>query len=215
MARDRHQNDVDQTLEAAESDAAAEAAIEVEADAAAAAGDTGALDTEAADGSDLDTEGAATVDAGEPLADTGALDTEGTTAAPGEVAAEVIAEEVWADDGGMLPEVAADIAADVLPDARAHPPSTRLRTGGVASIHADDITIDQGGAAIIRSDRIRLNQGGALVMIGRRIDIREGGAAVLIARRVSGNVNVALDWRSILALIGGLIALKLLFRGRR
>jgi hypothetical protein len=86
---------------------------------------------------------------------------------------------------------------------------------GANRIEGDSISMSQSGAGVIRGGQITVDQGGAFAIVGDRIDVREGGAAVLLAREVSGQPVVLLDWRSVVALVGGLLLLKLLFRGRR
>ncbi len=89
-----------------------------------------------------------------------------------------------------------------------------VNQGGAQRIEGRDITINQGGAAIIRGDTVRVEQGGAAIIAARRVDVRDGGAFIILARRVSGNVNAALDWRGIVAIFAGIIAI-MVVRGRR
>ena len=59
-----------------------------------------------------------------------------------------------------------------------------------------------------------MEKGGAAIIAARRVDVRDGGAFIILARRVSGNVNAALDWRGIVAIFAGIIAI-MVVRGRR
>ena len=68
--------------------------------------------------------------------------------------------------------------------------------------------------AIIRGERIHVEQGGAAVIAANSVEMHEGGAFIILARRVSGDVNVAFDWRALAAIFAGIIAI-MVVRGRR
>jgi len=72
-----------------------------------------------------------------------------------------------------------------------------------------------GAAVLIQGDSVRVDQGGAVAIVGRRIDIHDGGAFLLLARNVRGNVNVALDWRGIVAAVATFMLLRRFLRSRR
>ncbi|MFN8623143.1 MAG: hypothetical protein U0869_20585 [Chloroflexota bacterium] len=89
-----------------------------------------------------------------------------------------------------------------------------VNAGGAQRIEGREVTVNQGGAMVIRGDKVRVDQGGALVILGRKIEMNDGGALLVIARRIEGDVNVGLDWRGLLAIFAGIVAI-LVVRGRR
>lgn len=90
-----------------------------------------------------------------------------------------------------------------------------LTQGGAGRIHARSVNVSMGGAGVIRGDTVRVDQGGAVAIVGRRIEIHNGGAFLLLARSVRGDVNVALDWRGIVAAVATFVLLRRLLRSRR
>jgi hypothetical protein len=68
---------------------------------------------------------------------------------------------------------------------------------------------------LIRGEDVRVDQGGALAIVGRHVEVRNGGAFLLVARNVSGDVNVALDWRGVIAAVVTVTLLRRLLRARR
>lgn len=82
-----------------------------------------------------------------------------------------------------------------------------ITQGGAAQVHAEQMTLSQGGAAIVHADNFTLNDGGtAFAVMADQANINEGSnVLVLLAGEVHGDASPLLDWRSALALAGGLV----------
>ncbi|MEP7360775.1 MAG: hypothetical protein ABI744_04270 [Chloroflexota bacterium] len=82
-----------------------------------------------------------------------------------------------------------------------------ITQGGAAQVHADQMSLSQGGAAIVHADSFTLNDGGtAFAVMADQATVNEGSnVLLLIAGEVNGDARPLLDWRSALALAGGLV----------
>jgi hypothetical protein len=74
-------------------------------------------------------------------------------------------------------------------------------------IHAENVNLSQGGAAIVHADNFTLNEGGtAFAVMSDQANVNEGSnVLLLVAGEVHGDARPLLDWRSALALAGGLV----------
>ena len=215
MPRKQRLPDEEQTLDQAESLAAVEAAREAE---------SGESDSGAGEGLTV----AASTDAeapGTPRRSTARKPAGGATRRAAAVRA---SRDVTA--AASADEAASAIAAAASVPAAAGPDIVHIGQGGADSIIADEVTITQGGAGQIRArsvnvsmggagliqgDSVRIDQGGAFAIVARRVEIHNGGAFLLLARNVRGEVNVALDWRGIVAAVATFVLLRRLLRSRR
>ncbi len=82
-----------------------------------------------------------------------------------------------------------------------------ITQGGAAQVHAEQMSLSQGGAAIVHADNFTLNEGGtAFAVMSDQATVNEGSnVLLLVAGEVHGDARPLLDWRSALALGGGLV----------
>jgi hypothetical protein len=85
--------------------------------------------------------------------------------------------------------------------------SVSITQGGAAQVHAEQMTLSQGGAAIVHVENLTLNEGAtAFAVMSDQANVNEGSnVLVLVAGEVHGDARPLLDWRSALALAGGLV----------
>jgi hypothetical protein len=82
-----------------------------------------------------------------------------------------------------------------------------ITQGGAAQVHAEQMSLSQGGAAIVHADNFTLNEGGtAFAVMSDQANVNAGSNVfLLVAGEVHGDARPLLDWRSALALGGGLV----------
>jgi hypothetical protein len=82
-----------------------------------------------------------------------------------------------------------------------------ITQGGAAQVHAEQMSLSQGGAAIVHADNFTLNEGGtAFAVMSDQATVNAGSnVLLLVAGEVHGDARPLLDWRSALALAGGLV----------
>ncbi len=85
----------------------------------------------------------------------------------------------------------------------------------VGRMSGSSITMRQGATGLVRGTDVRLEQGAVAAIAADHVELRDGFAFLVVARRISGNVTVLLDWRALLMLMGVLLVLGRLLRGRR
>jgi hypothetical protein len=109
-----------------------------------------------------------------------------------DAAGDIHAENVTLSQGG-----ARDIQATTV----------SITQGGAAQVHAEQMTLSQGGAAIVHAENFTLNEGGtAFAVMSDQANVNEGSnVLLLVAGEVHGDARPLLDWRSALALAGGLV----------
>jgi len=101
--------------------------------------------------------------------------------------------------------------------ARIEATSVTLTQGGASRINARDVSISQGGAGLVRTETLRLGTGSSAgaVLAGRAELAKGSRIMVLVARQTSGDVRPILDWRGVLALVGGIVLLRRLLGALR
>jgi hypothetical protein len=118
-----------------------------------------------------------------------------------------------------------DVTIDAPPDA----PSVEVQEAHIGGIRgsrvdasedaighlvADEVHLEQGAVGLLRAQQVGITQGVVGALAAEHVEARESFAFLVIARRLSGDVTVLLDWRSVAALVGTLLVLGRLLRGR-
>lgn len=126
------------------------------------------------------------------------------------------------DTGTPPPDVTLDSPPEGMPTALAQAQVGDVRgdhieasQSAIGSLVAREVRSDQGAMGLVRARSVVTTEGAVGALAAETVETHGGFAFLVIARRVTGDVTVLLDWRSAVALVGALLVLGRLLRGRR